>query len=1179
VYKRLVCLLIALLVTAGVVVGQEFRASISGGVTDPAGAAVQGATVVLTSVERNVKYEATSNAAGRYLVQFLQPGKYNMTVEKTGFKRFVHDGIALLSADRIGLDVKLELGAVSDAVTVTGEVPLLQTESASRTSTVENRIMENVPSGGRNLYALEYSQPGVLKTSTYWGSMELYASGNVNGVMIGGGRNQENETVLDGVTNTQSSRGIAFVPSLNGTQEFTIRTNNYDAQYGRVGGGVMQITVKSGTNSLHGQLFEHFKNEKLMSMDWETNKNGDPKSPWKNNTFGFELDGPFYIPKVLDGRNKAFFMISLEGLREHFAGFQTRTIPSEAQKGGDFSQLLGDDGLISIYDPLTTTLGSDGKTYTRTPFGGNKIPTTRISPVAANIVKFLPAANLPGDGPMHEGNYARTSSEHNEEDSWLGKMDYHFSDRSAASFRYGQTPWSNWAKRVWGDNAAEPSGEWPSMRIFRNWGADWTYTISPSLVFNLRGGLARYEGFSGNTYAAGFDPRQLGFPSSLVSQFTWLQFPRFNFSGGHGYSEIGATTVQNYSTNDTWSIQPNISWTKGRHFLKIGTEFRRYNDNNIGPGSASGVYNFTNAYTQANPFVSSSTSGNDFATFLLGYPSGGQVDRNMDSAYRSHYYAMFVQDDFKASSKLTLNLGLRWDYETPRLERFDRMIAGFALGQASPISAGAKASADAANCPACAAGLTGGLIYANTGGLNRYAFDPKKGNIQPRLGVAYKALPKMVLRGGYAISYLGQNYSGAAYGYSRPTPLVASLDGGLTPAATLSDPFPTSIYPSGLLQPVGNSQGLSTNLGQGIAFPYRDRPLPYSQQYSVGFQYELPGKWLVDASYVGNQTKRLPVDLSLNFLTLDQWNAVPLDQRVAYFSTQVANPMAGLIPNSSLNGAKLSRAQLLYKYPQYTGVTAQQVPIGSQKYDAMQLQFTHRYSNGLSLQVGYSISKTFERVSVLNYQTDVDPNNLLNTKLEHRLIAYDVPQQLQIIGTYDLPFGKGRPLFSGMHPILNGVFGGWTFSGQWQSHSGYPMTFPNAAPLAARSAKLGDAQRDANAQALGRTQWDVSYDKWIDVTLFPKTAGPAPYTLRNFPTMFPDVRTRPLNILDASIYKEFPIREKIRWQLRLDAHNAGNFPWFAKWQSNDVTNSRFGQLQASMGNDIRVFVIVAKLLF
>jgi len=566
------------------------------------------------------------------------------------------------------------------------------------------------------------------------------------------------------------------------------------------------------------------------------------------------------------------------------------------------------------------------------------------------------------------------------------------------------------------------------------------------------------------------------------------------------------------------------------------------------------------------------------ATAVL-FAGGGQVDRNMDSAYRSHYYAMFIQDDFKASSKLTLNLGLRWDYETPRLERFDRMIAGFALGQASPISAGAKASADVANCPACAAGLTGGLIYVNTGGLNRYAFDPKKGNIQPRLGVACKALPKMVLRGGYAISYLGQNYNGAAYGYSRPTPLVASLDGGLTPAATLSDPFPTSIYPSGLLQPVGNSQGLSTNLGQGIAFPYRDRPLPYSQQYSVGFQYELPGKWLVDASYVGNQTKRLPVDLSLNFLTLDQWNAVPLDKRVAYFSTQVANPMAGLIPNSSLNGAKLSRAQLLYKYPQYTGVTAQQVPIGSQKYDAMQLQFTHRYSNGLSLQVGYSISKTFERVSVLNYQTDVDPNNLLNTKLEHRLIAYEVPQQLQIIGTYDLPFGKGRPLFAGMHPILNGVFGGWTFSDQWQSHSGYPMTFPNAAPLAARRAKLSDAQRDANAQALGRTQWDVSYDKWIDVTLFPKTAGPAPYTLRNFPTMFPDVRTRPLNILDASIYKEFPIKEKIRWQLRLDAHNAGNFPWFAKWQSNDVTNSRFGQLQASMGNDIRVFVIVAKLLF
>ncbi len=1170
---------VLLAVSPATVMAQEFRASISGEVTDPTGAAVEGARIVALSLDRNVPYEATSNSTGRYIIQYLLPGQYSVTVEKAGFKKFVRNGISLLSADKLAVDVVLTLGAQAESISVTAEAGLLQTETATRQATIENRLLENVPSGGRNLYALQYDQPGVVKTSTYWGSMELYAFSNVNGVSISGGKQGENETVVDGVTNTKSDRGVAFVPSINGTQEFTIQTNSYDAQFGRVGGGVTMITVKSGTNGLHGQLFEYLKNEKLKANDWVANKDGESRTPFKNNTFGFEVDGPVRIPKVFDGRNRLFFMLSLESLREHSQGGQLRTLPSSEQLRGDFSRLANGSGqTVTIYDPLTTTLGPDGKTYVRTPFTGNVIPSARINPIASKAASFYPTPNLTGDGPAHLNNYAKMLPQTNQYDAWLGKMDWVLSNKSRGSFRYGQTPWMNYAKLVWGDNPAEPSNEYPSTRVARNWGADWTYTVAPTLMFNLRGGLARYEGFSGNSFGIGYDPRSLGFPSGLVSQFSALMFPRFNMGT---YSELGPQGGFSYSTNDAWSIQPNASWAKGRHFVKFGSELRRYNDNTRSPGYASGVYNFDSTlWTQANPLRADSASGNEFASFLLGNPNGGSVDRNIDPSFRSHYYSAYVQDDFKVTQRLTVNLGLRWDYETPRAERYDRMLRGFGVGQASTIAAQAKASAAAANCPACAAGLTGGLIYAGSSGDQRYAFEPKRMNLQPRVGVAFRATSKLVFRGGYGLSYLGQSASGQQVGFSRSTPLVASTDGNLKPAVTLNDPYPTSIYPGGLLQPIGNTQGLATNLGQAVTAQYLDRPLPYSHQYSAGFQYQLPGNWLVDASYVGNITKRLPISLNLNFVPLELQNSIPVDQRSAYFNTQVANPMAGLLPNSGLNNATLTRAQLSYAFPQYSQVTITDVPIGSQHYDSAQFKVTKRFSHGFTATVAYTIAKNLEKVSTLNAQ-DVNLGSLTSSTLEKRLTQYDVPQQLSVIGTYDLPFGKGRPWMKDANPWINGIIGGWTVSGVFMSHSGYPIAFPNAAPLTAKSAKLSDSQRDQLAQKAGRSQYDPSYDVWFDTSIFPTTAGPAPYTLRNFPTRFPDVRTKPLNVADVSIYKEFLIKEKVRWQIRFDGHNVGNFPWFGVLDSNggNVTRPQFGHLRADIGNEGRVFVGVMKVVF
>ncbi|MEP7352065.1 MAG: carboxypeptidase-like regulatory domain-containing protein, partial [Acidobacteriota bacterium] len=417
-YVRVICLM---LLVASASIAQEFRASISGTVRDSRGGSVQAARVVARNVERGLQYESLTDSNGQYRIDFLLAGSYTLRVEKPQFKTFVREGLSISSTDRIAVDVPLELGVISESIIVVGDAPLLREADATRLGVIENRTLERVPAGGRNVFALQYDLPGVVKTSTYWGSMELYAFGNVNSVSINGGKVGENEITIDGLTDTKSDRSVVFVPALSAIQEFTVQTNSYDAQFGRLGGGVSMLNLKSGTNLLHGQLYDYFKNDKLRANDWVNNKNSSPRPPFKNNTFGFEFDGPVVIPGVADGRNKVFFLLSYEGLREHAAGGQVRTLPLPEQRGGDFSQLYNDAGnLITLYDPQTTRLGPDGKTYVRTAFLGNIIPLNRINPVAAKATSFYPVPNLPGDGPGHQNNYSRVLPNTNGYDSWLG---------------------------------------------------------------------------------------------------------------------------------------------------------------------------------------------------------------------------------------------------------------------------------------------------------------------------------------------------------------------------------------------------------------------------------------------------------------------------------------------------------------------------------------------------------------------------------------------------------------------------------------------------------------------------------------------------------------------------------------------------------------------------------------
>ncbi|MSV30594.1 MAG: hypothetical protein EXQ52_17895 [Bryobacterales bacterium] len=1144
---------------------QEFRALISGVVTDASGSAVPGVKVVAVNLASNAANQAVTNGTGRYLISFLSPGTYVVAVEQSGFKKFNRENVVLGVSDRLALDIALQVGQVSDSVTVSDTVSLLQTETATRVATVERSLIEKVPNNGRNPFLLTHALPGVEKGG-YWGSAELYAYGQVGGVSIGGGRAGENETVIDGVTDTRPNRGVNFIPALDSLAEVSVQTNVYDAQFARTGGGVNVFGTKSGTNTAHGAMYWHLKHEKFIAPGWDYNKTvgellaANPASPlpnrkFRNNTFGFEFDGPVFIPRVFDGRNRMFFMISMEGLRELHPSGQVRTLPQAEQLNGDFSNLRDRNGRqISIFDPLTT----DPVSGLRTAFPGNRLPSSRINPVAARVAGFYPKPNAAGETSALLNNFVNTQNTHNSYNQWVGKLDYRINASNNIFFRRGETPWENFARVVWGTNEAEPSSEAPSTRRAVSWAMDWTSTLTPRLVLNVRGGLSRTENFGGNIYGVGFDARKLGFDANLVSRFDYLQYPRFEFENS-AYSELG-TSPASADFSDTWSLQPNLNWVRGRHVIKVGTEFRVYNQNNIGPGYASGRYVFGRGWSQMDARRADAGSGNEFASFLLGYPASGSVDRNINPAASWRFYSGYLQDDWKATTRLTLNLGVRWDYEAPAAERFDRMVRGFAFDQASPIANRVQGL-----------NLKGGLLYAGGGGNGRQAFNRDLNNFAPRIGVAFKVREKLVFRGGFGLVYLGQNSVGASTGFSRPTGIVNSLDGGLTPRVNLVNPFP-----EGLLQPIGNTLGLATNLGLGAGFPFRERPLPYSQQYSAGFQYELPWGILADVSYVGNQTRKLPVGAAYNFIS-----ASDLGRPASFYSERVTNPLAGLLPdNAAKNGATIPRQDLLMPYPHFTAVNASDVPIGRQRYDALQTSFRKRFSHGLSFFAHYTIAKTLEQTNFLNQQ-DFNPGDPSKSRLEKRLVDYDAPQHLGVLVSFDLPYGRGRAWGGSLHPFANFFLGGWNTSVNYNRRSGLPLDFPNAAPVAARSAKLSDAQRDELAKSFGQQRWDISYSPWFDTSLFPRQAGPAPFTLRDFPTRFADVRGKGMNNMDFTIAKQFRVGERVRFEYRADWLNAFNSTYFRRLDGdgNNVTRSKFGFLRATPTLDPRIVVMVLRMTF
>ena len=1124
---------------------QEYRGSISGTASDPSGAAIPGVTVTITSIERNVSHTTITTEDGAYLVSFLLPGNYRLSAELRGFKRYVRSSIELRVNDKLRLDIPMELGEVSESVTVTGQAELLETDTASRGVVIGTKDIANLPTSGRNPFQLAWLSPGVVKQGTWRYLRPLDIAGS-SGMSINGGRPKENEVLIDGVTNVRSERSVSLVPTIDATQEFKVQTNTYDSQYGRSAGGVINISLRTGTNQFHGSTFFDEQASIFNANTFELNR-GTLKDPRtgkarrpsaKIHTYGLELDGPVILPGF-NGRDRLFFMVSYEGIRQGTADPGTQSFPIAEIRNGDFSSLRNSAGQpIIIYDPLTTRLDGATGRFVRDAFPNNVIPASRMDPVALKIIQgsYYPLPNAPGDGPQHANNYIYPSRWIQHFDSYIGRLDWAMNSSNNVFVRYGHNILHEHRGTIWGTNAAEPSGNQPLVRGDTSGAADWTYTVNPSTIFNVRLGALKWHNRSG-TFGAGFDPSLLGFPQSLVSQFNRpFHFPQFNLEGYQGF---GASRPETLNPDYTYSTQANLTKNWRRHTIKSGVEFRTYRWFDVSPGNTTGSYSFTRALTRRDPSTADTTSGDAYASFMLGYPSSGFVSKTEVFAWQNLYYVLYLQDDWKLSDRLTLNLGLRWDYEAPVTERFNRQTRGFAFGQPAPIKAPDL-------------NLIGGLLYAGTEGNSRLAFEPDRNNWQPRAGAAYRISAKTVLRGGYGLYYLGQRATGGTDGYSRNTELVPSTEFG-KPGGVLTNPFPAT-----LLKPIGNSLGSSTNLGLGVSTNYLNRVLPYAHTFSLDIERELPWNMVADIAYVGNRTERLPVGVELNVLPISE-----LGKADSYYAERISNPLAGLLPdNAALNGSTIQRRFLLNRFPQYTSVFMNNIPLGRSSYDALQAKINKRFSQGFSILASYAFSKTLEEINFLNAQ-DFSFSDPDASRLERRLAAQlDTPHRFTMAGYWSLPVGKGQRWLSDMPGWASQVLGGWQVNWFTEVFTGYPVDHPGGPMTVQRSANLESGQR--------------TLLKWFDNTVF---TSQSPNTLRNYPTIFPDVRFPTRYDASFSIFKDFALTEKAKVQFRSEMINVFNHPWFVGLATTSPTSSSLGQLNLTQQNLPRTIHMQLKIVF
>lgn len=1011
--------LILVLLLAPISLAQDFRATVTGRVTDKNGAALPNAQVNAKNLGTNEINTAATSSEGTYRIPFLRPGLYSITVEAQGFKKSTRDNLELVISQQATIDFALEPGSITEQVTVQGEAAVIETATADRGGVIDRQKVLELPLNSRNPFMLGVLAPGVnFNGASIW--QRPFDNGAIAQWTINGSQQNGNEFLLDGAPNNGQAGGnnIAYVPPVDSVQDFKIMTNTYDAQYGKTSGGIINVNLKSGTNALHGSVYEFLRREQLDATDFRLNARNQPKALHYLDQYGFQVDGPVYVPKIYNGKDKTFFMFNYEGYREGVPQPLTLSVPAPEFLNGDFSKLVDAAGnRIVIYDPMTGTAANN---YVRTPFPDNKIPTNRLNPVAQKILGYFPKPNVttPGQAYSRANFFLSPNIATDAFYNWTAKVDQQFNDKHHMYLRFAKNDRRENRNENGVVDAVGECCQLPFKRLNDAFVADHLANFSPTLIFNFRVSFNRFEEKGVSDENLGFDQTQLGFASSLIGSLPGTKtFGRYEM--GDGYSFIGRYPGNNLT--NTIASHPNVTWIKGSMTWRGGVDMRwvQYILRNEG-----NPFRLTaeRRYTQRQWDQADAQSGNSIAAFLLGY-TGGAADYNLFPTTLGAYYAPWVQNDWKISRRLTLNLGFRWDINTPPNERYNRLNRGFDRTTASPLDR----LVDRAKYPGFPQ-IKGGLLFAGTEGSLRNASDTDWNNFQPRIGAAYSLNDKMVLRGGWGLYFVNPNNDYLQFnGFQITTDIVSTNDGGRTPVAnTVGNPFP-----QGIAVPAGSAGGLNTFAGRGFNFVNLGFQVPKVHQFSFGLQYQLPWESKLEVSYVGNRTLGLQTTRPFNEpdLALRQ-KCNPLEGgNPAFCNELLPNPFFGLEPfrgTARFTSATLSRWELSRPYPQFPAFTEVARNDGRLNYDSVQVTFEKRARNDLNVITTYTFAKQIEEWGFNDVQKGIEQRGLYLT---------DRPHRFTVGGVYQLPIGPGKKLLNFNNAFAKKLFGGWQTSLilQWQS--------------------------------------------------------------------------------------------------------------------------------------------------
>ncbi len=1156
---------------------QDFRATLTGQVTDPSGSAIPNANVKISSNATNETKQVKTNDSGAYTVPYLNPGDYTLQVTANGFETAKRTNVVLRVAQTLSLPIHMTVGQMSQEVTVVAQQNAVDTATADRGLVFDPLKVQQYPLNGRQEYMLLALTPGVLFGQEQFGANGFSGTrgwDSNNNYKINGGRPGTSIFLLNGAPINDYNGNWEVSPNIESVQEFKVMTNVYDSQYGRMAGGVVNTTIKSGTNEWHGDVFDYWRNSILDANTIQNNAVGAPRGYHNQHQFGGVVGGPIR-------KDKDFIFGSFEGFRE-VVPFPTvsNTVPNFLRSGQDF-------GNYKIYDPLTThaCVGSvcQGSAYIRDPFPNNIIPLNRISPIGQKILSYYPAANSVDPNKLTQNFVAAGNKGRYQYNQPMVRWDHVFSDTDKLytlfAYQHG-TEFRNSS----GFPAPAGSGDINSARTPQVYVADWTHVLSATTVLDVRGSFSRYTQLFPRHTDFNFLADQLGigqnFDAPTANQNT---APVIGLSSYTQLFGLFNSDSVSFSTYNQYDFSPSLTLTRGKHTIHTGFEFIYTALGQNSTGQNYGQFNFNQFWTQQlSDKGQGQFDGSSVADLLLGYPTGtdSRVDNNA-AFYRTRtYYAGYIQDSWKILSRFTIDMGIRYDVQVPWKERYNQLNSGFDFSAVNPYSDQIIANWNRLRTqynathpndpyggyPAPPAQILGGIRFAGQNGRSDRAYATDYTNVQPRIGFAWQVRNNTVVRFGGGLYYQQPSQTNTTNGFQQSTPYNATLD-GLTPSGALNAAGAYSLnqpFPNGIAPIPGASLGLATNVGNGIGFDAYNYRIPRTWEYSFGIQQALPWSMIVDLAYTGNYALYEPVSFNQGYLpynTFFQGQANP-----TYLNRTLPNPFYGVLPgNTSLGGrAQVGASSLLNSYPQFDGsVTNYLGQWGYYRYDALSLQLEKRLSStskgNFTWVVSYTFSKAFEANHRLN-------NWNYNEPILHELDYQDKPQTIAFSGVWDLPFGKGRSYASNIqNPILSALASNWKFDWIFTYYSGYPTGWPDLV---------------LNTNVPGCSSWSVQNQNaqhWFnnDKNCY---STRAPYTLHTNPDRFPNIRDPAEPNANLAFEKSFPFSEHYKFTFRGEVFNVANTV-VRPGPNTDFNSDNFGKLPLTQNNFPRVFQLAAKFYF